>query len=115
MRTFGARRHARASSAEYISQPQTIALSTQAGPDFCESRYEPETFGAPTVPADPYAAWVQQRAAEQEREEHPEVRWVFRPRAAAGPAIRASAVGDHQPAKRRDDHARPSSARLTPA
>jgi hypothetical protein len=43
------------------------------------------------------------------------VRWVFRPRALAGPAIRASAVGDQVAIERHDQSGRTSSNRLTTA
>jgi hypothetical protein len=70
--------------------PRSIVVSTPAGPDPSESRYEPETFGACTVPVDAYAAWMQQREADRERADPP-VRWVVRPRDAAVPANEASA------------------------
>jgi hypothetical protein len=65
--------------------PRGIAASAQDGRDPSESRYEPDTFGACAVPVDPYAAWMQRREADRERAE-PQVRWVVRPRAAAGTA-----------------------------
>jgi hypothetical protein len=64
--------------------PRSIAVSTRDAPDPSESRYEPETFGACTVPVDPYTAWMQQREADRERADQP-VRWVVRPRAVAAP------------------------------
>jgi hypothetical protein len=64
--------------------PRAIAASAQDGRDPSESRYEPESFGA-CVPVDTYAAWMQQREADLERAE-PQVRWVVRPRGAAGTA-----------------------------
>jgi hypothetical protein len=68
--------------------PRIIAVSPQGGPDPSESRYEPETFGACTVPVDSYAAWMQQRESERA---DPQVRWVVRPRAVPAPASEESA------------------------
>jgi hypothetical protein len=120
MQPLRVRRHPlrHASSTHYISQPGSIAVSTHGGLDQSESRYEPETFGVATATAadaDPYAAWLEQREADRQREDHPRVRWVVRPRAAAGPAIRVSAVGDREAIERRDQCDGPSSARLTTA
>jgi hypothetical protein len=41
------------------------------------------------------------------------VRWVVRPRAAAGPTIRVGAVADQEAIDCRDERDGPSSARLT--
>jgi hypothetical protein len=90
-------------------------VATQNGLDWGESRYEPETFGKSAVPADPYAAWVQQREAEREREHHDDsqVRWVYRPRTAADPMIGAGTGASRQAIQLRDERDRSSSARLT--
>ena len=118
MQPLRVRRHTlrHAPSTHDISQPRSIAVSTHDGLDQSESRYEPQTFGVATATAadaDPYAAWLERREAELEREDHPRVRWVFRPRAAAGPALRASAVADREAIECRDQRDGPSSARLT--
>jgi hypothetical protein len=83
-----------ASSTRSVARPRSIAPSPQNGLGQNESRYEPQTFGARTVPTDRYTAWLEQREADREREDPQLVRWVIRPRALAGQATRASAVGD---------------------
>lgn len=72
----------RARSNQYVTQPQSMAISRENAWLQSESRYEPETFGACTVPTDAYTAWVQQREADRDRSDAP-VRWVVRPRPAA--------------------------------
>jgi len=54
-----------------------------------DSRHEPQILAEQIVPRDAYAAWLEQREAEREREPRPEVRWVQRPRGEAAPAILA--------------------------
>ncbi len=46
-------------------------------------RCEAEAVGARSVPADPYAAWLERREDEQARDRTP-VRWVYRYPIAAG-------------------------------
>jgi hypothetical protein len=88
MQLLGARRHAprHASTSQYIAHAPSVVLSTRDGLDQTESRYEPQSFGLCRVPADPYTAWLEQREADRELDDHPQVRWVVRPRAVAGPA-----------------------------
>jgi hypothetical protein len=111
MRRFGARRDTlpHAPSTSYIAHRGSIA------PDQCESRYEPRNFGTPTLPSDPYAVWAAQREAEREREDHEQVRWVFRPRTPGGQEIRARSGADQGGAERRDRRERSSTAPLTRA
>jgi hypothetical protein len=44
------------------------------------SRHEPQAFTARALPRDPYAAWLEQREAERQRDEGSAIRWVYRPR-----------------------------------
>ncbi len=44
------------------------------------SRHDAQLLSAPSVPVDPYAAWLAQRDADSGPAERPQVRWVHRPR-----------------------------------
>jgi hypothetical protein len=86
MRTLRAPRQ---SSADYLTHSRGIA----AGSEDSLCRHEPQTLTGRTAPADPYAAWLQQREADREREQQEPVRWVFRQRIAGGPAAGAAGIG----------------------
>jgi hypothetical protein len=44
------------------------------------TRHEPFVFTERAFPRDPYAAWLEQREADRQREEDSQIRWVYRPR-----------------------------------
>jgi hypothetical protein len=62
-----------------VSGPQVQAQPYELFEDTVMRRESTAVLGVRTAPADPYAAWLQQREAERER--HQEVRWVHRYRA----------------------------------
>jgi hypothetical protein len=72
MRPFQAFKHSlqQTSSTSHIAHPQSIALSAQPAPDQTGSRHDALMLTARSVSADPYAAWLQQRKADREREAH---------------------------------------------
>jgi hypothetical protein len=53
-----------------------LRIDHGAANDEAACRYEPQFLSARPVPADPYAAWLQQREAEREIEIRSQVRWV---------------------------------------
>jgi hypothetical protein len=58
------------SSACRIADPQRIEPSPQAGLVHTASRHDPQMLTPRAVSADPYAAWLERREAEREREAH---------------------------------------------
>ena len=116
MHSLRARRQGlrQASSARDVAQMPNLTRFTRNWPDERQSRHEPETFGA-RVPQDPYAAWLAQREAEQERHQAAEVRWVVRPRTVAAPASGPAAIGPEGPKQRLERYGSPASLRLTRA
>ena len=44
------------------------------------TRHEPYAFTERALPRDPYAAWLQQREEDRQRDENVRIRWVYRPR-----------------------------------
>ncbi len=52
------------------ADPQSIEPTTQEGRAQTASRHDPQMFTARAVPADPYAAWLEQREADRERDAH---------------------------------------------
>jgi hypothetical protein len=44
------------------------------------TRHEPQAFTERAFPRDPYAAWLEQREADRQRDEDAAIRWVYRPR-----------------------------------
>jgi len=71
--------------------PRRIRFATPIEPEDFAGRREPQILIERIVPRDPYAAWLEQREAEgeREREARPQVRWVHRQRGADGRAIAA--------------------------
>lgn len=57
----------------------------QGGLDDTMTRYE--GLGESARPADPYAAWLQERDAERERGAGESTRWVYRPRAVGAAVV----------------------------
>jgi hypothetical protein len=72
MRLLQAPRHSRqrVSPAHYIAHPRSSEPCTQDWADLTPSRHDAQMLTARTVPADPYTAWLEQREADREREEH---------------------------------------------
>jgi hypothetical protein len=70
MRLLQAHRHSaqHVASTHHVAHPQSEP-SAQSGPDRAATRHGAQLITASTVPADPYAAWLEQREAEREREE----------------------------------------------
>ena len=108
MRRFGARSHT--SSTQCVEHPPSIPRSGDARYEQCEGRWEPENFGAPAAPIDPYAAWLEQREVDRDRGDHESTRWVM-----VGPMIRAGAAAERAATERRNRCDRPASGRLTTA
>jgi hypothetical protein len=71
MRAFQALRHPlrHVSSTGHGSPAHSIPAPAQDAPSLTASRHDAQVFTRRIVPADPYAAWLQQREAEREREE----------------------------------------------
>jgi hypothetical protein len=69
-------------------QPLQAQLSGQDECDEMASRYEPQSFTTRVCSPDPYAAWLEQREAD-ERAGLPAVRWIHRARQAGTPALHA--------------------------
>ena len=44
------------------------------------TRHEPQSLTERAFPRDPYAAWLEQREADRQRDEDTPIRWVYRPR-----------------------------------
>jgi hypothetical protein len=115
MHSLLGRRHGlrHASSVHDVAQMPNLTPFTR-GSTAEEGRHEPQTFGA-RVPHDPYAAWLAQRDAEQERRQEAEVRWVVRPRTVATPAGGRGAIGPMGPRQRMARYGSPATLRLTRA
>jgi len=77
------------SSTGLVEGPRRLRFTRPAQDLEPAGRHEPQSLIERIVPKDPYAAWLEQREAEREleRESNPQIRWVHRPRAAAGTAI----------------------------
>jgi len=65
---------------QYATSSGTIQPFTYGGSQPNVSRHEPLALSERARPVDPYTEWLQQREAERERDERPEIRWVSRPR-----------------------------------
>jgi hypothetical protein len=70
MRPLQALRHSlqHGSSTHNIAPPRSIELSAQNG--LYQSRHDAQVLTGRILPADPYKVWLEQRAADREREEH---------------------------------------------
>jgi hypothetical protein len=75
----------------FTAYPRSVQLSSMGGLDEPASRHEPQILIERSAPKDPYAAWLEQREAESEREARPPIRWVQRPPADARRAGAAAA------------------------
>jgi hypothetical protein len=80
MRLLQAPKHSRQhiSSTCDIARSQSNKLSAQGGRDRTTSRHDAQMLLARTVSTDPYAAWLEQREADREREErrlNPRAAW----------------------------------------
>jgi len=73
------------SRAELGGQP--LRFLHAAPPEDMTGRHEPQILVERIVPKDPYAAWLEQRDTEREREDRPEIRWVTRQRGPDGRGI----------------------------
>jgi hypothetical protein len=69
--------------------PRPRFAGLPAGDEPADGRHEPQALCERMTPADPYAAWLEQREAEAElqREGRPQIRLVHRPRGGGGPGI----------------------------
>jgi hypothetical protein len=56
------------SSTSQIAPPQSLEGSVQDRSAYTANRHDPHTLTARKVNADPYAAWLEQREADRERE-----------------------------------------------
>jgi hypothetical protein len=97
-----------AASPGYMMESRTF---TQELLDLSESRHEPQTFAACTLPTDTYAAWREQLEADRERETS--VRWVVRPRTMTSSTARENAVGDRASLQSQDRCEWPSNRRFS--
>jgi hypothetical protein len=85
----------------YIARPQAVQLSAQDRGAMSPSRHDAQMLAPHSAPVDPYAAFLQQREAEREREQPREVRWVYRQLGTLSAAPRVSADGPRDPHERR--------------
>ncbi len=66
---------------------QSIGLGARGeADDGTFGRCEAQAIVSRTVAADPYAAWLERREAEERLQEQPEIRWVYRHSRSAGGA-----------------------------
>jgi hypothetical protein len=115
MRPLRAPRHSLGDpfSTQPIPHQRSIQASAQDGPQQVADRHEPQMFTARTPRADPYTAWLEQREADREQDEHMRVRWIYRQRPVGGPGIRAGAVAGPESRDRDDRSDQLLSLRLT--
>jgi hypothetical protein len=59
-----------ASSTSRIARSQSSELPARSGSDRIASRHDTQMFARRAVTADPYAAWLEQREADRERDAH---------------------------------------------
>jgi len=85
---------------EQTPSPASVEPITYRGARQLADRHEPVALTERAKPVDPYAAWLEQREAEREQLERPQIRWVHRPRIiprpASGARVPTSAPGREQ-------------------
>jgi len=89
MRPFYASRHSLRHLSASVANHRGIELSAREEADQTASRHDPQMLTARAVPADPYAAWLEQREADLRRDDRLTVR-SRRERGVCRPAVRAS-------------------------
>ena len=77
------------SPAEPAGSPRAFRFARELDAEEQDGRHEPQSLIERIVPRDTYAAWLEQREAESERERErsPQIRWVHRPRGEDGRAL----------------------------